>query len=125
MKQQFRIISIDAWCDGQSCVECGSTRLTDSEECQLVKCLDCSHEFNSKEGKQWTWNDWRYVSTFYESEYGNLTEESAKHCFADKLSGTVKQLEEKFEIDDDGYNLVLIDKTDKMPVYAIEYGNED
>lgn len=122
--KQFRILSIDAWLDSQNCPECGSHRLKDGDTRNCVKCLDCSNTFSENEGKQWTWNNWHQVSTFYESEYGKLTEESAKQCFAVKLSGSVEHLEAKFEIDDDGYNLVLINKTDRMPVYAIEYGSE-
>ena len=122
--KQFRISSIDAWADSQNCPECGSHRLTDCDTGNKLECLNCSNTFDENEGKHWTWNNWFNISTYYESEYGNLTEESAKKCFADKLSGTVKQLEEKFEIEDDGYNLVLIDKTNKMPIYAVEYGDE-
>lgn len=125
MKKQFRILSIDAMSEGQNCPECGSMKLTDGSSHGLVKCLKCSHEFDTDEGINWSWNSWSDVSTFYVSEYGELTETSAMKCFADKLSTSVDKLSRQCEIDDDQYNLVLIRKTDRMPLYAIEYGNEN
>lgn len=79
-------------CEGQTCPECGSMKLSDGNSHGLVKCLNCSHEFDAEEGK---------------------------------LSASVNALGQKYEIDDDQYNLVLIRKTDHKPIYAIEYGNEN
>lgn len=125
MKKQFRILSIDAMCECQSCPECGSMRVKNTPSLGIVECLYCSHEFSENEGKHWYWNSWCHVSTFYVSEYGELTESSAMKCFADKLSTSVDKLSQQCEIDDDQYNLVLIRKTDREPLYAIEYGNEN
>lgn len=122
--KQFRILSIDAWVDSQNCPECGSHRLTDCATGNKLECLNCSNTFDENEGKQWTWNNWFNVSTYYESEYGLLTEKTAAQMFADKLSTSVEKLLEGHEIEDDQCNLVLKRKIDGMPLYAVEYGDE-
>lgn len=74
----------------------------------------------------WSWNNWFNVGKYYESEYGPLTEESLLKCIKDKCSyqGTLDEMKEQYEVDDDQYNLVLVRKSDGCPLYAIEYGSE-
>lgn len=72
----------------------------------------------------WTWNNWHHVGTYHESEYGELTEETALQCFANKLSADLSELKQKAYIDDDQHNLVLVNKETDEPIFAIEYGNK-
>jgi hypothetical protein len=93
-KTKYKILSIDAWRSG------------------------------TKEEPSWDWNNWYIINTYHESEYGELTEETALLCFADKLVISLDELKTKAYINDDQYNLVLMDKLDHRPLYAIEYGGE-
>lgn len=90
----YKILSIDAWGSG------------------------------TEEEPGWDWNNWFHIGTYYESEYGELTEESALKCFADKLGGSTEEILKQCYIDDDQYNIVLVRKDNNEPLYAIEYGGE-
>lgn len=68
----------------------------------------------------WFWNNWFTSGEYSEELRGPLTEESAKKYFKETLGADFRS----FEIDDDQYNLVLVDRKTKMPRYAIEYGSE-
>ena len=72
------------------------------------------------DGEGWTWNNWRTTSHYDEAERGPLTEQNAKKYFKEEFGADFRS----FEIDDDQYNLVLVDRKTKMPRYAIEYGSE-
>ena len=43
--------------------------------------------------------------------------------FFDLLDGDKSQMK-KFDIEDDQYNIVLVRKSDRMPVFAVEYGSQ-
>lgn len=101
---KYRILSIDAWAG---------------------PCMDSSHTEENCDCNNWEWNNWFNTGVFYyESEYGELTEDTALQCIADKLGGSPKEVKENFYIEDDQYNMVLCDKKDHKPIYAIEYGSE-
>ena len=93
-QQKFRVLSIDAWAD---CCGC---------ECEEDK-PSC-----------WTWNNWLPLEDFE----GVLTEETA----LDYLLQTYikKEYWNEFEVEDDQYNLVLIEKESRKPLFAIEYGGK-
>ena len=96
---KFKVLSIDAWAD---C--CGCECKEDTPTC-------------------WTWNNWFNAGEYDEMEYGILNEENALKFFTD---GVIKPgRAHEFEIDDDQYNLVLINKKTRMPLYAIEYGSKE
>lgn len=117
----MRVLSIDAWCGGQNCIECGSHKVSDTEKGTKVKC-DCC--LIGSEGKNWTWNNWFHVADFN----GELNEKTAMKYFEEEMfTGNLvddDKFSDVFEIEDDQYNLVLIRKKDQMPLYAIEYGSQ-
>lgn len=76
------------------------------------------------EGDSWTWNNWFTNESVFS---GVLNEENALEFFWNEFSnGTLSfdEFKEKYEIDDDQYNLVLVRKDNQMPILAIEYGSE-
>lgn len=100
MSKKFRILSIDAWAD-----------------------ID----------ESWTWNNWFHVETYDSNIHGELNEENAMKFFFNEMftansmtrkhGDDFEEFKNIFEIDDDQHNLVLIRKENRMPLYAIEYGN--
>lgn len=81
------------------------------------------HNMTGEHGINWTWNNWHTINKYDEAEHGPLTEESAfKYFFDHILATSVKR--EDFEIEDDQYNLVLVRKSNRCPILAIEYGSE-
>lgn len=79
-----------------------------------------------REMEGWSWNNWYNVDTYSEIENGELTEKNALYFFFLSLGfkGTYKEFIKLYDIYDDQYNLVLIDKKDDRPIYAIEYGSK-
>lgn len=78
------------------------------------------------EGEEsWTWNNWYHVDSFNEEEEGELTEKNALRFFFYSLGykGPFHKFHALYEIYDDQHNLVLMEKKNGMPLYAIEYGN--
>ena len=96
---KFKVLSIDAWAD----------------------CCGCDHTDND-DARCWTWNNWFNFGEYDESELGELTEANAAKYFASQLANPSKFATE-YEIDDDQYNLVLLNKSSGMPILAIEYGS--
>lgn len=83
MKTQYRILSIDAWSDGEG----------------------------------WSWNNWLTVGHLEvcpdpDQAIQTLIDEGVLDARALALAVA----------EDDGYNIVIIDRADGMPLYAIEYG---
>lgn len=70
----------------------------------------------------WTWNNWFNFDTYNEEEYGTLNSENALKYFKAQLADESKIVD--YEVDDDQYNLVLVRKSDLMPILAIEYGSK-
>lgn len=69
----------------------------------------------------WTWNNWFTQNWSYdETDYGPLTKESAMKFFKEFYINP--KAEKRLEILDDQYNLVLVEKKNQRPLYAIEYG---
>lgn len=121
---KFKILWIDAWCDGQNCPECGSSSISDTTKGTKMKCDSCLNEFDEMVGKSWTWNDWRSTTgVFDEKEHGELNEANALKYFQNEF--VTPKYHDKVEIEDDGHNYVLKFKDNGMPKYAIEYGNQD
>ena len=96
---KFRVLSIDAWGE---CTE------------------GCEEDCNCN---AWSWNNWRFIEYYVENLHGELTEENAETYFRSLFHGSLEDFKSKFEIEDDQYNLVLVDKKDRRPLYAIEFGN--
>lgn len=99
----FKVLQIDAWAENTTCDSCGQVL------CEEGPCPDCQCEDSTI---SWTWNNWFHIEDFS----GDLDTES--HAFL--LSKVLEPKE--YRIDDDGYNLVLVDSRNGRPVLAIEYG---
>ena len=85
MITKHRLLSIDAWADGES----------------------------------WTWNQW-YNLGMIEVDLDGPYEDILKFLVDE---GRLKT-SEGVDIEDDEYNLVVVDlDNNRMPMYAIEYGN--
>ena len=96
LNNKFKVLSIDAWADG------------DGDE------------------SSWSWNQWFNTGDFFEENIeGPLTEDSALRFFFLSLGykGPYHKFRALYYIDDDQYNLILCDKKDDRPLYAIEYGS--
>lgn len=75
---------------------------------------------NNEDG--WQWNAWYKVGEISKGEFERIELEGGfLNLFI--FNGYV---DEKYplEIEDDGYNIVVIDKETGEPLYAIEYGCE-
>lgn len=72
------------------------------------------------ETPMWEWNSWHKVGTISKEEFETLdTDEKVIEWFC-KDYITFADL---VEVDDDQYNLVIVDKTNGRPLYAIEAGS--
>jgi hypothetical protein len=71
----------------------------------------------------WQWNNWHQVKTITREEFEKLsaTNRRALKWFRDAglLSSDSAG---RVAIDDDNYNLTVIDKSTREPLFAIEYG---
>lgn len=76
------------------------------------------------EKHSWEWNNWSHVGDYLENAVGPLTEESALRFFKSQIIDDPK-FDKKYEIEDDQYNLILVEKRSRRPLYAIEYGNQE
>lgn len=116
----MRVLEIDAWVDDFRCPNCDYSH---NEHTLIVKCRHCGETYNDYEGLSWTWNNWFNVG-FFE---GNLNELTAMEYFRENFKDhlTIDDMYQFFEIEDDLYNIVLVDKKNRRPLYAIEYGAKD
>ena len=81
----------------------------------LADCCGCDHEENSPEAC-WTWNNWFTVGKTDKIP-------SSVQEFAELLGGFNDGVNpDDYLIDDDQYNIVLIEKKSMRPLYAVEYG---
>lgn len=76
--------------------------------------------WNSPEG--WTWNQWYKIGTIEKSDFEELKTNRQKiKWFRD--NGFISESSKgKVSIEDDQYNIVLLEKSNRRPLYAIEYG---
>lgn len=102
MKHTYKLLAIDAWADG-ACEHCDACEREDYEECM---------------SPNWTWNDMHQVDTV------DAVPETVEQFVALIWLYITPEFLETLAIDDDQYNIVLINKADGMPRYAVEYGNE-
>ena len=90
----MRILSIDAWAD----------------------CCGCDHSEDGEEAC-WTWNNWFPLEKRAEKIPETVEEFGA---LLDAIPSRFKP--ENYELDDDQYNVVLLEKKTRKPLYAVEYG---
>ena len=91
----YRILSIDAWAD----------------------CCGCDHTDDGLE-RCWTWNNW------FDEGTTETVPETVEDFFK-VLDARASANPKDYELDDDQYNIVLIEKKTRMPLFAIEYGNKN
>lgn len=75
----------------------------------------------------WTWNMWHKVGTVERTDFETLTAGGAKSNrrvirFFREHGYLSEGSKGKVAIEDDGYNVVVIDKGTREPLFAIEYG---
>lgn len=91
--------------------------MNEEKECRILS-IDAWRE---EEG--WTWNDW--FSTGYTIPIDMLEKMSdrqlIKYC-RDELSLLSIASKGKVAVEDDQYNKVIIERSTRRPLYAIEYG---
>lgn len=92
---KYKKLSIDAW----------------------ANCCGCDHSENDKEAC-WTWNNWFTLG--HTDKLPETLEE-----FVEEFDGYTGKgnIEDHYELEDDGYNIVLIKKDTREPCYAVEYGS--
>lgn len=73
----------------------------------------------SMEEGSWEWNSWHRVGELELtlSELDNPIEIMIKEKFLKESA------RERAELEDDGHNVVIVDKETREPIFAIEYGN--
>ena len=71
----------------------------------------------------WDWNSWSYV--------GHLEIDlDLPHCYEDVVRLLVSRgflredCADQVEVEDDGFNLVVVDKETREPCFAVEYGSK-
>ena len=73
-----------------------------------------------RNGDGWDWNQWFNAGTV---ELENL-DNTRSVLKAMRDQGFLSEASKgRVEIDDDQYNLVICDRNNHMPIFAIEYGN--
>ena len=98
--KMVKILSIDAW----------ASQSPDGDDCP-----------------SWDWNDWYTVGTFDLSILDGLDRQAEKSRVIDHFiaEGYLKPTAmDLVDIDDDQYNLVIVEKENRRPLYAIEYMGE-
>lgn len=73
-----------------------------------------------REGDSWTWNNWFYVGDIHKDCLNWSTRKLLKY-FRDEgflAESSVRRV----GVNDDQYNIVLLDRRTLRPLYAIEYG---
>jgi len=73
-----------------------------------------------RDGPSWTWNNWFHVASIERDELPKGTRSilrmlRERGMLTDRSKGRVA-------IEDDQYNLVIIEKGNRRPLFAIEYG---
>lgn len=94
----MRVLSIDAWAD----------------------CCGCDHTEESKE-RCWTWNNWHKMqkTECLPKTVSDFFDMMIAAGYFDPRS--IEKIGE-YEIDDDQYNIVLIEAKTRRPLFAVEYG---
>jgi transcription initiation factor TFIIIB Brf1 subunit/transcription initiation factor TFIIB len=116
---KHRVLQIEAWCDGQSCPECGSSNIMEQVSKNGMICASCGHVFEDHEGLNWTWNNWHHVNDYDTEVHGKISEENF-------LTYLIPDPEHHrlYQVRDDQANLVIKRKKDGCPYFALEYYRE-
>lgn len=71
----------------------------------------------------WEWNNWHHVGNFPAALIGESSRKILKY-FREELGMLNENSAGRVSIEDDGYNIVILEKSNRRPLYAIEYGDE-
>ena len=74
------------------------------------------------EPETWEWNNWFKVGEISKEEFESLKTNNQIAEWMHENGYTTTSNIEKIHFEDDGYNIVLCDKEDLQPIFAIEYG---
>lgn len=82
-------------------------------------CCGCDHRDEDAE-RCWSWNDWRTIGQTVRvpetlEEMLTVLDRCGRE-FDRKIAG------EEFDLEDDGYNVTLVERDSRRPMYAVEYG---
>lgn len=89
----------------------------DNTECRILS-IDAWREDQS-----WTWNNWFSTGQTISIDCLNWSHRKLLKYLRDDAGILSDYSKGKVSIDDDQYNLVICDKNNRRPLYAIEYGN--
>lgn len=100
--------------------ETGDTRIGPCPQCTLrVLSIDA---WRDPEGG-WFWNNWHHIGHVpaepVDMPPRRLLRAMREHGFLNNYS------KGRLAVEDDGYNVVILRKSDGMPVFAIEYGSQE
>ena len=91
------------------------------EQSVLLKVLSID-AWNDEDSPSWTWNQWFFVGTIDLEDFENLS------CDAEVIQYFINEgylndgVNDLVSVEDDGYNIVVMDAEDFRPLFAIEYG---
>jgi len=88
----LNILSIDAWNEGE------------------------------EDSPSWTWNNWHKVGSIDLEEFENLSCDSEVIQYFINEGYLIDGCEDSVTVEDDQYNIVVMDAENYRPLFAIEYG---
>lgn len=91
---KLNLLSIDAWAD----------------------CCGCDCEENAPQC--WTWNSWHCIAKIDFKSEKELIPYLIAECFLKPAALT------ECEVENDQYNLIVVQKSNREPIFALEYGSK-
>lgn len=71
----------------------------------------------------WQWNNWFRVATLSREDFDILADSPRKMFRWFREAGMLGYASKgRVALEDDGYNVVIVDKSTREPLFAIEYG---
>jgi hypothetical protein len=76
-----------------------------------------------KDDGYWNWNYWNTVAEITKEQFLALKSDRQTIKFVrDELGLLSEHSKGKIAVDDDGYNVTIVQKSNNMPIFALEYG---
>lgn len=73
----------------------------------------------------WRWNNWFNVGSIDSAEFESVANDNRKLLAYMRDAGFLSDSSKgRVAVDDDGYNVVILSKSTRQPLFAIEYGAE-
>lgn len=71
----------------------------------------------------WNWNDWYTVAEISVEQFESFESDRQTIKFTRDTLGLLSEYSKgRVKVEDDGYNLLILDKSNNMPLFAYEYG---